>query len=132
VTLEDVIGEWELEIGGVVGGRAEFAWDLGGAYVLQRQEPFEEGPPKGLMIIEPAGDGYRQHYFDSRGVTRVYEMSFDGDTWILLRTKPDFTELSFRQRFVGEYRGDVIEGRWETGDDDGGWKLDFELVYRRV
>jgi hypothetical protein len=131
MTLEDLIGEWELEIGGVVGGRAEFTWELGGAYVVQRQEPFEQGPPKALMVIEPAGDAYRQHYFDSRGVTRVYAMELSGDTWTLTRTEPDFTELSFRQRFVGTLRGDVIEGRWETGADDGGWELDFELTYRR-
>ncbi len=130
MTLEDLIGEWDLEVGGEVGGRCTFAWELGGAYVSQRSEVFQEGPPDALSIIQPTEDGHLQHYFDSRGVTRLYHGRFDGDVWILERTKPDFSELSFTQRWVGELRGDVIAGRWETGHGHG-WKLDFELDYRR-
>ena len=44
---------------------------------------------------------------DARGVARLYEMSFDGTTWILERTKPDFSVLKFHQRFVGTFADDV-------------------------
>ena len=30
------------------------------------------------MIGPDAGDGYTQHYFDSRGIARLYAMTFDG------------------------------------------------------
>jgi hypothetical protein len=76
-----------------------------------------------------------QHYFDSRGVVRLYEMTFDGTTWQLLRTKPDVTPLEFSQRYVGTFApdGDTIEGAWETSDDLGAtWEHDFELIYRRA
>jgi hypothetical protein len=60
-------------------------------------------------------------------------MTFDGRDWTLERHKPDFTPLSFHQRWVGAFTdADTIEGRWETSPDGTEWELDFELVYRRV
>ncbi len=47
------------------------------------------------------------------------------------RAEADFSPLSFKQRFVGELADGVIAARWERDDGDG-WKLDFELTYRRV
>jgi hypothetical protein len=51
------------------------------------------------------------------------------------RTKPDFSPLSFWQRFEGRFSddGDTIEARWETSQDEGRtWELDFTLAHRRV
>jgi len=48
-------------------------------------------------VIGPdAGDGYTQHYFDSRGIARLYAMTFDGRDREL-----DF-ELAYQQ--VGQER----------------------------
>src|SRR3712207_9243921 len=47
-----------------------------------------------------------QHYFDSRGVARVYEMGLDDGVWTLSRTKPDFSPLRFWQRFSGRFSPD--------------------------
>ena len=53
---------------------------FGRRFVEQRSSLPVEGAPDGLMIIAPAagGDGFTQHYFDSRGVVRLYAMTFDG------------------------------------------------------
>ena len=61
-------------------------------------------------------------------------MTLEDGVWTLLRETSDFTPLAFRQRYVGEFSadGNVIDGRWETGTDDGGWKLDFGLKYTRA
>jgi hypothetical protein len=75
------------------------------------------------------------HYFDSRGVVRVYEMDFRDRMWTLTRTKPDFTPLAFAQRFEGVLSadGDTIDGRWETSPDGGTtWELDFPVRLSRV
>jgi hypothetical protein len=45
-----------------------------------------------------------QHYFDSRGVARLYEMTFSGGVWNLLRNSSDFTPLEFSQRFSGTFQ----------------------------
>jgi hypothetical protein len=89
------------------------------------------------MVIAPDPDrpgGYRQHYFDARGVVRLYEMTFDGREWTLLRRTPDFAPLDFAQRFTGTFSedGDTIAGRWETSPDGTEWQPDFELTYRRI
>jgi hypothetical protein len=70
--------------------------------------------------------GYLQHYFDSRGVVRLYEMSFDGRTWNLTRRAADSSPLDFAQQITGSLSndGNTIDGRWETSADGEEWKVD--------
>src|SRR5690348_16055459 len=81
-----------------------------------------------------SGGAYTQHYFDSRGVVRLYAMTLAGGVWTLTRESPDFTPLDFRQRFTGTFSadGNTIDGAWESGRDGGGWEHDFALTYRRA
>lgn len=74
-----------------------------------------------------------QHYFDSRGVVRLYDMTFDGTTWTLSRTRPDFSPLSLQQRFTGTFSPDrdSIDGQWEICEDGLNWRVDFPLTFRR-
>jgi hypothetical protein len=44
-----------------------------------------------LIAVDPEGGGYTRHYFDSRGVVRVYSMDFSGGVWRLLRDSPGFS-----------------------------------------
>ena len=141
--LEPLVGEWRIEAPGFSlpagvddSARMSFEWTLDGAFLLQRASvPVPEAPDL-LAVIGPdaAGDGYTQHYFDSRGIARVYAMTFDGREWTLERHAPDFSPLPFHQRWIATLSadGDAIDGRWETSPDGGDWKLDFELAYRRV
>jgi hypothetical protein len=135
--LDIFVGEWieQVEIPDAPPGRSLFEWDLKGSFLVQRAlSPLPEYPD-GLMIISLAPDGYLQHYFDSRGVVRLYQMSLEGRTWTLLRTAADFSPLDFSQRFVGTISadGNRIDGRWETSYDRGQtWELDFPLSYTRI
>jgi hypothetical protein len=138
--LAPFVGEWGLEarFPGAprpMHGSASWEWALGGRFLVQRADGDHPDAPGVLAVIAPdaEGDGFRQHYFDSRGVVRLYAMTLEDGVWTLLREEPDFTPLSFSQRYVGAFSadGDVISGRWETGAEGGGWKLDFELDYRR-
>ncbi|WP_435118189.1 hypothetical protein [Amycolatopsis thermoflava] len=90
--------------------------------------------PDSLSLVGPADGGYTQHYFDSRGVSRLYAMTFDGARWTLRRETADFTPLDFAQRFTGVFSADSdrIDGAWEKRMPDGDWEPDFELVYTRV
>lgn len=60
----------------------------------------------------------RMHYFNSRGVFRVYEVSIDDASWRLWRDAPGFS-----QRFTGQLadRGNTIAGRWQLCRDDLHW-----------
>ena len=61
-------------------------------------------------------------------------MTFDDGVWTLRRDNADFSELGFAQRFEATLSEDgrTLPGRWETGQQDGTWTLDFELIHRKV
>jgi hypothetical protein len=140
--LERFVGEWRIEAPAFPlpaeladPARTTFEWTLGGAFLLQRSSVPVPEAPDGLSVIGPdAGDGYTQHYFDSRGIARLYAMTFDGRDWTLERHTPDFSPLPFHQRWLGALSvdGETIQGRWEKSPDGRNWELDFELAYQRV
>jgi hypothetical protein len=141
--LEPLVGEWSVEAiapwapPSGLRGTTVFEWMTGGKFLVQRWEvPIDEAPD-GLAVIgsDPENSGgYLQHYFDSRGVARVYSMGFDEGVWTLSRTKADFSALDFSQRFTGTFGDDgrTIQGRWEICHDVSTWEHDFGLVYRRA
>jgi hypothetical protein len=140
--LKPLIGAWSMEArfpnGGPAGAAGEtiFEWLSGEQLLLQRwQVPVPEAPD-GIAVIGPGRDGeaFLQHYFDSRGVARLYQMSFETGVWKLWRTAPDFSPLDFAQRFTATFSdaGNTIAGRWETSADGSTWEHDFELIYTRI
>lgn len=140
--LEPFLGDWRIDAPAfplapelAARARSSFTWALDGAFLLQRSSIPVPEAPDGLSLVAPADDdGYLQHYFDSRGVARLYAMRFDGRDWTLERHAPDFSPLPFHQRWTGRFSADerTIEGRWETSSDGHTWELDFELAYRRL
>lgn len=140
--LEPLIGEWELQprfsfpVPEGVTGRVVFEWMSGRRFLVERWEVSHPDAPDGIAIIgrDEGGEGYLQHYFDSRGVARVYRMTFEDGLWTLSRTTPDFSPLDFSQRFSGRLTddGDTIEGLWEICEDGENWEKDFDLTYRRL
>src|SRR2546428_1211942 len=108
-----------------------------GAFIVFRSvgEPAEM--PSTLSIIGGAAEGEPQpmHYFDSRGVKRLYLTSVVGSTWKIWRAPgedwngPDGP--GFNQRFIGEISADgrTIESRWERGLEEASdtWEIDFPM-----
>ena len=140
--LKVLIGEWSLEMtmpggkpSGDVGARVTFE-PMGEKFLLERWTvPVPEAPDGIAVIGYDEGRGtLLQHYFDERGVARVYAMSLENGVWKLERTKPDFSPLEFTQRFTGTFSSDgrTIEGRWEICHDGSTWEHDFDLTYRRL
>jgi hypothetical protein len=80
--------------------RSTFEWALDRQFLTQRTEVPVPEAPDGLMIVsaDPETGAYTQHYYDSRGVVRIYAMSLADGVWTLTRESPDFTPLDFRQR----------------------------------
>ncbi len=137
--LDVFVGEWveEVALPGSSSGRVVFAWALNGQYLLQRSTFAASPVPDSLALIACGAetDTYLQHYFDARGVVRLYQMRLRGGVWTLRRADPDFSPLDFWQRFEGTFAasGDRIEARWEQSHDSGAtWQLDFRLTYTRV
>lgn len=137
-SLEPLVGEWATEArfpdGTVIGGVTTFAWLEGGGHLVQRSTTDDPLIPRGVMVLGPwSGSGRDgrivQHYFDSRGVARVYDVGLEAGVLRLSRDDDDFA-----QRYEGRLDGDgaAIRGAWEMSRDHGAtWAHDFELDYLR-
>jgi hypothetical protein len=69
------------------------------------------------------------HYFDSRGVFRVYSVSIDEQALRIWRDAPGFS-----QRFTGSFDDGLatIDGLWQVCEDDRHWNDDLQITYRRA
>ncbi len=141
--LDVLVGEWSMaavfdRLPAADGdARVVFEWLPGEQFLVERwQIPIPEAPD-GIAIIglDPSSDGgCLQHYFDSRGVARVYKMTLADNTWTLWRDEPDFSPLDFRQRYTGTVSEDgrTISGAWEICHDGSTWEHDFDLSYTKL
>ena len=133
--LEVLVGEWEIAVsvgGNPLGrGRTTFAWLEGGAFLGQHSGAEQAEFPIATTIIGPddTNTTWCMLYFDSRGVSRVYQMSLSDGVWKLWREAPGFS-----QRFTGTLSADdkVITGRWEKSFDGSNWEHDFDLTYTKL
>jgi hypothetical protein len=140
--LEALLGDWKLLAGfgdtppTDIGAWVTFEWLPGEQFLVQRWAvPLPEAPD-GLAIIgpDPEHEGtFLQHYFDSRGVARIYKMSLAEGVWKLWRDEPDFSPLDFSQRYTGTFSDDgkTITGAWEICHDGKTWEHDFDLIYTK-
>ena len=138
--LQPLVGTWDVSVtfpgSEPVGGAVtEFEFMDGGQFLVQRWTvPVPEAPDGIALIGNDEGSGkLLQHYFDSRGVARVYEMGLRDGVWTLERTTPDFSPLGFWQRFSGTLSADGrrIEAAWQICHDEATWEHDFDMLYER-
>jgi hypothetical protein len=149
--LNRLVGTWTTEAthpalpGVVVHGTATTEWLEGERFLIHRARSDHPDFPVLISIIgyteqdrvgagestgsqKPVDAPLTMHYFDSRGVSRVYEVSIDDDAWRIWRNASGFS-----QRFTGTFAdgGDTIDGRWQLREDDVNWNDDVEITYRR-
>jgi hypothetical protein len=142
--LEALLGCWEMEAtfqAGYFGrgtpevtergGLTTFEWLDGRFFLIQRFAVDHPAAPSGISVIGTGADPdtFTQHYYDSRGVARTYQMTLDGGVWRLWREAPGFC-----QRYTGTISGDGtrITGAWDFSPDGREWRHDFGLTYIRT
>jgi hypothetical protein len=136
--LNALVGEWTTEAthpmfpSTVVDGRSAVEWLEGETFLIVRARSDHPDFPDSISIIGDTG-GLRMHYFDSRGVARIYELTLDGGVWTFSRTAPDFSPLSFKQRLTWTFSDDgrTIRGTSQICRDDENWEDDLQITYRR-
>jgi hypothetical protein len=136
--LGALVGEWTTEAthpvypSTVVRGRSTFEWLEGKKFLIARARSDHPDFPDSISIIGDTG-GLRMHYFDSRGVARIYEMTLDGRVWTFSRTAPDLSPLTFKQRLTWMFSDDgrTIRGTSQICEDDETWQDDLQITYRR-
>ena len=139
-SLEALVGQWEMEVSNAsflprstdtVKGPVSFEWAQDGAFLLMRMGGKPAGPPAALWLIsrDESTPDYTVLYYDSRSVSRVYEMSFSEGVWKMWRNAPGFC-----QRYEGTVSkdGKTISARWEKSSDGTRWEHDFDVTYTKV
>ncbi|HKP51763.1 MAG TPA: hypothetical protein VJ183_03830 [Chloroflexia bacterium] len=130
-------GTWRTEISilldspTIIPGQTTIEWLEEGPFLIMRGSVEHPDFPISTAIIgsDDSNESYSMVYFDSRGVSRIYEMSLSKEEWKLWRESPDFS-----QRFTGRFSddGNTITGFWEKSSDGSNWEHDFDLTYTRV
>ena len=74
--LQALVGEWvvEAELPGQppMTGRSVFEWTLDGQFLVQRTQAPNTVPASMALIAVDSETGCTYHYYDTRGVVRVY------------------------------------------------------------
>jgi hypothetical protein len=131
--LGRLVGTWTTEAthpqvpGTVVRGRTEIEWLEGERFLIVRARLDHPDFPDSISIIGDT-DGLKMHYFDSRGVYRIVEVSISDDSWKLWRDAPGFSQ---RMIHTFEDSGDTIVGLAQLSRDDATWDDDLKITYRR-
>jgi len=130
------IGSWETEgahpllPGEAIRGTSTFEWLEGGRFVIWRSAYEHQRIPDAITIIGVTDGQLSMHYFDERGVYRVYAAGLDQGTWLYWR---DASAPDLSQRFTGTFSddGNAITVRGELSQDGSTWEDDLALDYRR-
>jgi hypothetical protein len=130
-----LIGDWEVEAthpalpDTVVRGGATFEWVEGEKFLIHRSWAEHPDFPSGHSIIGVTDDRLTMHYFDSRGVFRVYDTSFEEGVWRIWRDAPGFSQ---RAEVTLSGDGNTLDGQFELSEDGSTWKDDLKITYRRI
>ena len=126
-SLSTLIGQWDVEALNEK-WQETFEW-LDDSFILWRADAQGDFPGSNIIIgRDETQDLYTALYYDTRGVARIYNLSFSDGVLKLWRDDP-----SFPQRFQATLSEDnnTLTGYWESGAG-GKWKRDFDITYRRV
>lgn len=138
--LDVLVGDWQMELSnaaflpnpsGTATGLVSFEWLQDGAFLMMRMGDKPSAAPDATWLIgrDDSTPIYTVLYYDSRSVSRIYQMTFSDGVWKMWRDAPGFC-----QRFEGKVSADgqTITARWEKSPDGTSWQHDFDLTYTKI
>jgi hypothetical protein len=101
----------------------------GRRYLIQRSVTDHPEFPDAMAVFGVTDEQPSMHYFDSRGVYRVYAVGLGEGTLRFSRDAPEFS-----QRFTGTFSddGNTITGLSRLSQDGSTCEDDLAITYRRV
>ena len=128
--LDQLLGTWEFSMhhsamSEQVTGQQRYERVLNGAFVLQHWTYDHPDFPDAMALLSE--DQY--HYFDVRGIVRVFILEINDGGWSMVRLDEDFS-----QRFTARFRSpNVIDTTGELSHDAGvTWQPDFTMTLQRI
>jgi hypothetical protein len=128
-----LVGTWAIDAShpllpdDQIQGQMTFEWLDGQRLLIQRSHYDHPEIPDAIAIFGVIDDQLSMHYFDSRGVHRIFTVSFIEGTLRYARNAPGFS-----QRFTLTVSDNMITGQGELSRDGTNWQDDLAITYRRV
>ena len=139
-----LVGGWTTEAthpflpGAAIRGSSEIEWLEGERFLIYRSSYDHPDIPDAISIIGDT-DGLHMHYFDTRGVHRIYDVTVTDGGWEIAMDRdapagsfasPD-ERFSQRMRFTFEDADRTMTGKGRLSHDDVTWEDDLQITYRR-
>lgn len=132
---QTLVGTWALDAthpmlpGDEIRGEMTFEWLDGRRLVIQRSHYEHPEIPDAIAIFGVIDDELSMHYFDSRGVHRIFTVSLSAGTLRYARDAPGFSQ---RITLTVSDDRDTITGQAELSRDGANWQDDLAITYRRI
>ena len=134
--LAPLIGEWEFTMYNAwflesmdtqVKGFTTIEW-LHDAFLILRNSDADQKPDDIWVIgYSDPREKYEMFYYDQRGVSRIFEATFDGKKLVFSREDKDFY-----QRMTVTIKADGLHSIAEASEDKGKtWRKDLEMDFVR-
>lgn len=128
-----LVGHWTAEAthtllpGVAIAGTASVELLGDDGFLLHRTWYDHPQMPDAVSLLR----GDQLHYFDTRGVLRVFALTVTRDGWSVQRPQrgDDFGQ---RTTWVVDGAGTSVHGRSQLSHDGVQWEDDLEVVYRRA
>ena len=131
-----LVGRWTTEAthpavpGTVIAGSGDVEWFEGERFLIYRTHYDHPDFPDAISIIGDTG-GLHMHYFDTRDVYRLFELTVAAEGWAIamgLHGDPPFSQ---RMAYTFEHVNQM-SGKGQLSYDDVNWDDDLHITYRRA
>lgn len=130
-----LVGTWSLDArhpmlpGDEIRGEMTFEWLDGHRLLIQRSHYDHPDIPDAIAVFGVINDQLAMHYYDSRGVHRIFTLNFVDRVLRYALTAPEFSQ---RLTLTVSGDGNTITGQAEMSRDGAGWQDDLAITYQRV
>lgn len=135
--LNVLIGKWKVTMNhsalpNALEWEDSFEW-FDNSFIIWHWQGKNEVPQATSIISrnENSTEGeYSMFYYDERGVSRIFDVTFEKNTLKYWREDSDFFQ---RIELTVSEDGNTITGHGENSHDKGkSWKHDFDITYTRI
>jgi hypothetical protein len=128
-----LVGAWTTEArhqllpDEAIAGSSQVEWLAGERFLIYRTHYDHADLPDALAMLGDTA-GLQMHYFDTRGVYRLFDLTVTSEGWAIERPKG---AEAFAQRMTYRFDDDRMDGTSQLSYDGVTWEDDLEIVYRR-
>ena len=137
-----LVGRWTTEAthpampGTIITGSSQFEWLDGKQFLIYRSHYDHPDFPDAISIIGDT-DGLQMHYFDTRGVHRLFTLTVTEEGWAIALGRQAGArsyasgDAPFSQRMTYTFQDadETMLGKGELSRDDVNWEDDLEIAY---